>query len=137
MDKILWIAIALVAGSLLPLQGALNARLDVAGGSLLHAALLSFVVGTVALSFSVRATRQTMSWSGVGSAPWYSWLGGLRGAFSVTAIILTYPRLAAEPKELHIVPNAGHVDLYDRVNLIPSDKLGAFFAQHLTGNSAA
>jgi uncharacterized membrane protein YdcZ (DUF606 family) len=40
MDKILWIAIALVAGSLLPLQGALNARLDVAGGSLLHAALL-------------------------------------------------------------------------------------------------
>ena len=28
-------------------------------------------------------------------------------------------KLAAEPKELVIVPGAGHVDLYDRVNLIP------------------
>lgn len=38
---------------------------------------------------------------------------------------------AAEPKELYIVPNAGHVDLYDRVNLIPWDKLQSFFNQHL------
>jgi uncharacterized protein len=38
---------------------------------------------------------------------------------------------AAEPKELHIVPGAGHVDLYDRVNLIPWDKLQSFFGQHL------
>jgi fermentation-respiration switch protein FrsA (DUF1100 family) len=41
-------------------------------------------------------------------------------------------RLAAEPKELHIVPGAGHVDLYDRVNLIPFDKLQSFFDRHLT-----
>lgn len=40
-------------------------------------------------------------------------------------------RRAAEPKELVIVPNAGHVDLYDRVNLIPWDKLQSFFNQHL------
>ena len=40
-------------------------------------------------------------------------------------------RLAAEPKQLVIVPGAGHVDLYDRVNLIPFDKLESFFAQHL------
>lgn len=38
---------------------------------------------------------------------------------------------AAEPKELHVVPGAGHVDLYDRVNLIPWDKLNNFFARHL------
>jgi len=38
---------------------------------------------------------------------------------------------AAEPKELHIIPNAGHVDLYDKVELIPFDKLEAFFKQHL------
>jgi fermentation-respiration switch protein FrsA (DUF1100 family) len=38
---------------------------------------------------------------------------------------------AAEPKELYIVPTAGHVDLYDRVNLIPFDKLTTFFQQHL------
>lgn len=40
-------------------------------------------------------------------------------------------RLAAEPKELYIVPNAGHVDLYDRVNLIPFDKLTTFFKANL------
>jgi fermentation-respiration switch protein FrsA (DUF1100 family) len=40
-------------------------------------------------------------------------------------------KLAAEPKELFIVPSAGHVDLYDRVNLIPWDKLTSFFAEHL------
>lgn len=38
---------------------------------------------------------------------------------------------AAEPKELNIVPNAGHVDLYDRVELIPFDKLTSFFTEHL------
>lgn len=38
---------------------------------------------------------------------------------------------AAEPKELYIVPDAGHVDLYDRVSLIPFDKLEAFFKEYL------
>ena len=40
-------------------------------------------------------------------------------------------RLAGEPKELVIVPGAGHVDLYDRVELIPFDKLTAFFTKNL------
>ncbi|WP_455826725.1 alpha/beta hydrolase [Pseudomonas graminis] len=38
---------------------------------------------------------------------------------------------AAEPKELVIIPNAGHVDLYDRVNLIPFAKLTHFFKGNL------
>lgn len=41
-------------------------------------------------------------------------------------------RLAAEPKELHFVSGAGHVDLYDRVGLIPWDKLTEFFRKNLT-----
>lgn len=40
-------------------------------------------------------------------------------------------RRAAEPKELYIVPGAGHVDLYDRTELIPFDKLAAFFHENL------
>ena len=44
-------------------------------------------------------------------------------------------KLAGEPKELVIVPNAGHVDLYDRVNLIPFDKLTAFFTKNLKEDS--
>ncbi len=38
---------------------------------------------------------------------------------------------AGEPKELYYVPNAGHVDLYDKVDLIPFDKLESFFTKHL------
>lgn len=39
---------------------------------------------------------------------------------------------AAEPKELVIVPGAGHVDLYDRTEMIPFDTLTDFFNQHLS-----
>ena len=42
-------------------------------------------------------------------------------------------RKASGPKELFWVPGAGHVDLYDRANLIPWEKLGSFFTQHLVG----
>ncbi|SDO53211.1 hypothetical protein SAMN04489798_3193 [Pseudomonas arsenicoxydans] len=40
-------------------------------------------------------------------------------------------RLAGQPKELVIIPGAGHVDLYDRVDLIPFAKLTSFFRTHL------
>jgi fermentation-respiration switch protein FrsA (DUF1100 family) len=40
-------------------------------------------------------------------------------------------RLAGQPKQLLVVPGAGHVDLYDRVALIPFDALTAFFTTHL------
>lgn len=38
---------------------------------------------------------------------------------------------AGAPKELFIVPGAGHVDLYDRVNVIPFAKLSEFFRSNL------
>ena len=38
---------------------------------------------------------------------------------------------AAEPKELYLVPDAGHVDLYDRTGLIPFGKLETFFRDAL------
>jgi len=40
-------------------------------------------------------------------------------------------RLAGQPKELVIIPGAGHVDLYDRVDLIPFAKLTSFFQTNL------
>ncbi|MBN1971585.1 MAG: alpha/beta hydrolase [Candidatus Delongbacteria bacterium] len=38
---------------------------------------------------------------------------------------------ANEPKELYIVPNARHIDLYDRLDMIPFDKLNSFFKRYL------
>jgi fermentation-respiration switch protein FrsA (DUF1100 family) len=39
--------------------------------------------------------------------------------------------LAAKPKDLHVVPNAGHVDLYDKTALIPFDELEELFTKNL------
>jgi fermentation-respiration switch protein FrsA (DUF1100 family) len=38
---------------------------------------------------------------------------------------------AAEPKELMIIPGARHTDLYDRMDMIPFDKIREFLAAHL------
>jgi len=40
-------------------------------------------------------------------------------------------KAASEPKELYVVQNAGHVDLYDRMDKIPFDKLESFFNRYL------
>ncbi|PPJ41317.1 MULTISPECIES: alpha/beta hydrolase [unclassified Pseudoxanthomonas] len=40
-------------------------------------------------------------------------------------------RLAGQPKELYWVKGAGHVDLYDRTDVIPFEKLTSFFKQNL------
>jgi fermentation-respiration switch protein FrsA (DUF1100 family) len=39
--------------------------------------------------------------------------------------------VANEPKELIIIPNTVHVDLYDKVDVIPFDKLDTFFKEYL------
>jgi fermentation-respiration switch protein FrsA (DUF1100 family) len=38
---------------------------------------------------------------------------------------------AAEPKKLYIVKGARHIDLYDRKDMIPFDKLDEFFSKYL------
>jgi len=38
---------------------------------------------------------------------------------------------ASQPKELHVVEDAEHIDLYDRVDRIPFDKLETFFKSNL------
>jgi fermentation-respiration switch protein FrsA (DUF1100 family) len=45
-------------------------------------------------------------------------------------------KMASEPKELVIVPGADHVDLYDRLDKIPFDKLAEFFTRNLVGSRA-
>ena len=47
--------------------------------------------------------------------------------FSETA----YSKLTGDNKELLIIPGASHVDLYDRTDVIPLDKMEAFFRQYM------
>ena len=46
-------------------------------------------------------------------------------------------KAAGEPKELMIIPNAAHVDLYDQLDIIPFDKLETFFKESLKSGSTA
>ena len=42
-----------------------------------------------------------------------------------------YEKLTGENKELLIIPGTNHTDLYDRMDVIPFDKLDAFFRDNL------
>ena len=42
-----------------------------------------------------------------------------------------YEKLTGDNKELLIIPGASHVDLYDRTDVIPFEKLRSFFMEHL------
>ena len=42
-----------------------------------------------------------------------------------------FKKLKGNNKELLIIPNASHVDLYDQKNIIPFDKLEDFFRNNL------
>lgn len=50
--------------------------------------------------------------------------------FSETA----YEKLTGDNKELLIIPGANHVDLYDRMDVIPFNKISEFFAENLNGS---
>ena len=47
--------------------------------------------------------------------------------FSETA----YSKLTGDNKELLIIPGANHTDLYDQIDIIPFEKLNAFFTEYL------
>ena len=42
-----------------------------------------------------------------------------------------YEKLTGDNKELMIIPEANHVDLYDNLNVIPFEKLRSFFEEYL------
>ena len=42
-----------------------------------------------------------------------------------------FEKLAGDNKDLFIIPGAVHTDLYDRLDVIPFDKMAAFFRQYM------
>lgn len=93
MNKVVWPLLTLLSGAVLPLQASLNTRLGKSLGSPIHAALVSFGVGLIALIGYIVVTGQTINYATVRTAPSYTWFGGILGAFYVTVIIYAFPRL--------------------------------------------
>lgn len=93
MDKIIWIVLTLLSGVFLPIQAGLNSKLSKSIESSIYASLISFVVGAIGLLTYILVTRQTLSVSGLKSAPNYVWLGGLLGAFYIAVTNMAFPKL--------------------------------------------
>lgn len=90
----IYFLLALIAGTMMPTQAAINNKLAAYVQSPVLSAFFSFVIGVVALLVYILATGIPLSQlSGVRNAPPVSWLGGLCGAFFVTAVVITVPRL--------------------------------------------
>lgn len=88
--------LALLAGVGLPTQAGINAQLGLWTRSSITAALISFAVGTLALSIVTIATSTALPlWSGAAALPWWIWSGGLLGAFFVAAATFIAPQLGA------------------------------------------
>ncbi len=86
--------IAALIGGLLPVQGVLNTQLGMRLSSSLLAALISFVVGGVALVVVAVITRS--QWPAIQQlrdVPWWLYVGGTIGAAFVTAIIFMAPKI--------------------------------------------
>jgi transporter family-2 protein len=85
-----------VAGAGIAFQAAINARLREWVVSPTLAALVSFLVGGVALTLIVAAgVAGRGQFDGVSRGPWWIWTGGLIGAVYVTAAVIAVPRVGA------------------------------------------
>ena len=92
----LGIVIAVVIGTLLPLQALINARLGAQTQGPLYASFVSFLVGTCLLGALLLVTRTPWSpGQPLLSLPPWIWLGGAIGALFVFAATLLVPRLGA------------------------------------------
>lgn len=94
MERVLTVLLMAVAGGIIAIQPALNAGLSRTTGSL-AAALVSFIVGVLAIGLVVVSTGQLGRVDGVFEVPWYYLLGGLCGAIWITASLIAIKSLGA------------------------------------------
>jgi bacterial/archaeal transporter family-2 protein len=93
----IWLVlVAILVGVFLPVQAGVNSQLRMGVGHPLLAALISFVVGTIALLGLNLALRVPLP-AGEAAArfPWWHWVGGLLGAAYIYLAIVLAPRLGA------------------------------------------
>jgi bacterial/archaeal transporter family-2 protein len=97
-----WIALGLLAGAVLPVQGAINAQLRAELDAPITVGAFSFVIATGAMALVLAgalalagAARPRVA--PLRSVPWWGWLGGACGAIYVTSVFLLIPEIGAAP----------------------------------------
>lgn len=96
MPNAWWLlALPFVAGSFLPLQAGINGQLARQVSSVMSAALISFLVGTVALFIVAATQRELPSLAALKGLTWWHWSGGLLGAVFIATAAFAGPRIGA------------------------------------------
>jgi len=94
MDRGLAVVLTAVVGGILALQAPINAGLGRATGSI-AAALVSFLVGTLALVVVVAISGEAGGLASTFDVRWYYLVGGLLGAVYVTMALITVRTIGA------------------------------------------
>jgi bacterial/archaeal transporter family-2 protein len=97
-----WLALALVAGAVLPAQGAVNAGLRADLDAPATVGALSFLVATAAMALLLAGSLALGAVPAPRAAPlrrvpWWGWLGGFCGATYVTSVFLLIPEIGTAP----------------------------------------
>jgi len=94
-----WIALALLGGAVLPVQGAINARLRADLDAPIATGAWSFVVAAATMLAVLAIARRTATprIDRLDRVPWWGWLGGLCGATYVTSVFLLIPEIGVAP----------------------------------------
>ena len=88
------ISMAVFAGSMLPMQGALNARLGAAMVHPMQATLVSYIGGTIACVLVLLLAQASLpDYKRLVGIDWYLYLGGFLGAVFVSAMLYLMPRI--------------------------------------------
>ncbi|MEV4614424.1 DMT family transporter [Kitasatospora sp. NPDC049258] len=95
-----WLALGIVAGGVLPIQGAINAKLRADLNAPITVAAISFTVATVTIAVVLLALRFTNRTPAPKVAPlkkmpWWGWLGGACAAAYVTGTFMLIPSIGA------------------------------------------
>ncbi|HLO41504.1 MAG TPA: DMT family transporter [Phycisphaerales bacterium] len=94
------VILALLVGIATACQPAINAKFARYTPSSIYGGLLNFAVGLLVMVavlgvYSLATRTPAPSVQMVGQAPWWSWIGGVLGAFFVTMSVILLPKMGA------------------------------------------
>lgn len=96
-SKLGWMLLALVAGAVLPVQGAINGLLRQDLGAPFVVGTISFAVATlsmiVVLLLTLLMSGARPDLGGLRTMPWWGWIGAVCGATYVTTVFVAIPAI--------------------------------------------
>lgn len=97
-SKLGWMLLALVAGAVLPVQGAINGLLRQDLGAPFVVGTISFLVATLSMIAVLLVTLLLMDdarpqLGGLRTMPWWGWIGAICGATYVTTVFVAIPAI--------------------------------------------